>query len=156
MFFSKWIFQSKSIFKVFRPNSLFFSTTIVIALDFSFAILEKMGIMQLSTPWTIASPNPSPKKMDFKESLHSPLERGMSDGTLTGVEAPKAACCALKYTDPQKSSDSGVFWISYLIVSAVIVSVIFPFFFSEVRGDLPSTCGTAGKDAKAFGLTSAL
>ena len=31
---------------------------------------------------------------------HSPLKRGMSDGTLTGVEEPTAARCALKYINP--------------------------------------------------------
>ena len=31
---------------------------------------------------------------------HSPLKRGMSDDTLTGVEAPKDTCCALKYINP--------------------------------------------------------
>ncbi len=45
-------------------------------------------------------PQTSPNEMDFGESLHSPLKRGMSDDTLTGVEAPKAACCALKYINP--------------------------------------------------------
>ena len=51
-----------------------------------------MGIMQLTAPLTIASPQTSPKKMDFKECLHSPSKREMSDDALTGVEAPRAAC----------------------------------------------------------------
>ena len=53
--------------------------------------------MWLSTPKTIASPQTSPKEMEFKESLHSPLKRGMSDNALAGVEAPKDTRCALKY-----------------------------------------------------------
>ena len=53
---------------------------------------SSMGIMQLSAPLTIASPQNSPNEMDCKESLHSPFKRGMPDGTLTGVEVPKAAC----------------------------------------------------------------
>ena len=32
---------------------------------------------------------------------HSPLKRGMSDDTLTGVEEPTAARCALKYINPK-------------------------------------------------------
>ena len=39
-------------------------------------------------------PQTSSKEMDFEESLHPPLKRGMSDDALTGVEAPKTACVA--------------------------------------------------------------
>ena len=36
----------------------------------------------------------------FRGSLHFPLKRGMPDDTLTGVEVPKAARCALEYINP--------------------------------------------------------
>ena len=68
--------------------------------DFQFPV-SNFGNYAVEYTFNYRLPKTSPKEMDFEESLHSPLKRGMSDDTLTGVEAPKATRGALKYINPQ-------------------------------------------------------